>query len=70
MTTDASNLDVLLRAIEVMTAWNDDPDLMGQIVAAQVRRGRRRCADATTVGLGYLCNVLLGRIEQTADLSK
>ncbi len=70
MTNRTSSLDVMLRAVEVMTAWTGDPVLMGQVVAAQVAENGDDALLELTVGLGHLCNLLLSRIEQTSEFSK
>lgn len=70
MAVGASSLDVMLRAIEVMTAWNDDFDLMGRVVAAQVADAGDDAIVELAVGFGHLCNVLLSRIELDSHYSK
>ena len=69
MTSD-SNVDIMLRAIEVMTAWNEDSDLMGQVVAAQARDAGDDAYMELAVGLGHLCNLLLARVAQSSDFTR
>ena len=70
MSSGTNSLDVMLRAVDVMTAWNDDPQLMGQVVVVQAAEAGDNALMELAVGLGHLCHVLLSRIEQTTDFSK
>ena len=43
---------------------------MGQVIEAQAADAGDDALVELTVGLGHLCNVLLGRIAQTSKFSK
>jgi hypothetical protein len=71
MPAEASSLDVMLNAIEVMTSWNDaDSNLMPVTVSAQLADAGHVGLIALTVGLAHLCDVLLSRVSADSDCSK